>query len=108
MLKPLIVGLDIGTTTGLSIHDLKKNLLYLKSKKHFSTSHIIKQITIFGRPIIIATDKQKVPNKIRKIASSFNAKIYKPDHDLTIEEKEKYNKKEKTSKGKKGGILNVC
>ncbi len=89
MPKPLIVGLDIGTTTGLSIHDLKKNLLYLKSKKHFSTSNIIKQITVFGRPLIIATDKKKVPNKIKKIASSFNAKIFHPDHDLTVEEKER-------------------
>ncbi len=89
MPKPLFVGLDIGTTTGLSIHDLKKNLLYLKSKKHFSTSNIIKQITVFGRPLIIATDKQKVPNKIKKIASSFNAKIFHPDHDLTVEEKER-------------------
>ncbi len=89
MPKPLIVGLDIGTTTGLSIHDLKKNLLYLRSKKHFSSSHIIKRITVFGRPLIIATDKKKVPHKIKKIASSFNAKIFSPDHDLTIEEKER-------------------
>ncbi|NIM46944.1 MAG: DUF460 domain-containing protein [Candidatus Aenigmarchaeota archaeon] len=89
MKKPLIVGLDVGTTTGLSIHDLKKNLLYLKSRKHFSTSNIIKRIMVFGRPLIIATDKQKVPSKIKKIASSFNAKVFRPDHDLTIEEKER-------------------
>lgn len=89
MPKPLIVGLDIGTTTGLSIHDLKKNLFYLKSRRHFSTSNIIKQIMIFGNPLIIATDKQNVPDKIRKIASSFNAKLFSPDHDLTVEEKER-------------------
>jgi hypothetical protein len=89
MSKPLIVGLDIGTTTGISIHDLKKNLFYLKSRRHFSTSNIIKQIMIFGNPLIIATDKQNVPNKIRKIASSFNAKVFSPDHDLTVEEKER-------------------
>ncbi|NIO44424.1 MAG: DUF460 domain-containing protein [Candidatus Aenigmarchaeota archaeon] len=89
MKKPLIVGLDVGTTTGLSIHDLKKSLLYLKSKKHFSTSNIIKRIMIFGTPLIIATDKQKVPNKIKKIASSFNAKIFHPDHDLTVGEKDR-------------------
>lgn len=89
MPKPLIVGLDIGTTSAVSIHDLKKNLLYLKSKKGFSTSNIIKQIIIFGTPLVIATDKQNVPNKIRKIASSFSAKVFSPDHDLTIEEKER-------------------
>lgn len=89
MPKPLIVGLDIGTTTGISIHDLKKNLLYLKSRRHFSTSNIIKQIIIFGNPLIIATDKQNIPHKIKKIAASFNAKVFSPDHDLTIEEKER-------------------
>jgi predicted RNase H-like nuclease (RuvC/YqgF family) len=89
MQKPLIVGLDIGTTSAVSIHDLKKNLLYLKSRKNFSTSNIIKQIIIFGTPLIIATDKQNVPQKIRKIAASFNAKVFSPDHDLTVEEKEK-------------------
>jgi predicted RNase H-like nuclease (RuvC/YqgF family) len=88
MPKPIIVGLDIGTTSAISIHDLKKNLLYLKSKKHNSTSNMIKQITIFGTPLIIATDKQNVPEKIRKIAASFGAEIFSPDHDLTIEEKE--------------------
>jgi hypothetical protein len=88
MPKPLIVGLDIGTTSAISVHDLKKNLLYLKSRKHLSTSNIIKQITIFGTPLLIATDKQNVPDKIRKIAASFSAKIFSPDHDLTIEEKE--------------------
>jgi len=88
MAKPLIVGLDIGTTTGISIHDLKKNLLYLKSKKHFSTSNIIKQIMIFGTPLIVATDKKNLPDKIRKIASAFNSKVFFPDHDLTVQEKE--------------------
>jgi predicted RNase H-like nuclease (RuvC/YqgF family) len=89
MLKPLIVGLDIGTTTGISIHDLHKNLLYLKSRRHFSTSNIIKQIIIFGNPLVIATDKYNVPDKIKKIAASFNAKIFQPDHDLLVEEKER-------------------
>jgi predicted RNase H-like nuclease (RuvC/YqgF family) len=85
----MIVGLDIGTTSAISVYDLKRNLLYLKSRRHWSTSNIIKQIMIFGTPIIIATDKQNVPDKIRKIAASFGAHIFSPDHDLTIEEKDK-------------------
>ena len=36
MSKPLIVGVDIGTTTGLAIYDLDKNLLYTGSRKNFS------------------------------------------------------------------------
>jgi len=89
MQKFLIVGLDIGTTTGISIYDLKRNLIYLKSKRNFSSSEIMRQILKFGNPLVIATDKEKIPTAIRKIASSFDCKIFKPDHDLGIEEKNK-------------------
>lgn len=89
MPKPLVVGLDIGTTSAISIHDLDRNLLFLKSRRHISTSGIIKQITFFGTPVLIATDKQNVPGKIRKIAAAFGAKIHAPDHDLLVEEKDK-------------------
>jgi predicted RNase H-like nuclease (RuvC/YqgF family) len=87
MSKPLIVGIDIGTTTGLAIYDLDKNLLYTGSKKDFSTSKIIKEIMSFGNPLIIATDRKKVSPRIKKIAASFNCKIFRPDHNLTVEEK---------------------
>ena len=87
MSKPLIVGVDIGTTTGLAIFDLDKNLLYTGSKRDFSTSKIIKEIMSFGNPLIVSTDKKKASPKIKKIAASFNCRVFKPDHDLTIEEK---------------------
>jgi predicted RNase H-like nuclease (RuvC/YqgF family) len=88
MSKPLIAGIDIGTTTGLAIYDLDKNLLYTGSKKNFSVSSIIKEIMNYGTPLIVATDKKKVSPKIRKISATFGSKVFSPDHDLTIEEKE--------------------
>jgi predicted RNase H-like nuclease (RuvC/YqgF family) len=89
MSKPLIVGVDIGTTTGLAIYDLDKNLLYTKSRKSFSVSSVIKEIMNYGTPLIVATDKKKVSSKIKKIAATFSSKVFSPDHDLTIEEKER-------------------
>lgn len=88
MSKPLIVGVDIGTTAGLAIYDLDKNLLYTGSSKNFSTSKIIKEIMNFGSPLVVATDKKKVSKGIRKIAATFNSKIYSPEQDLTMEQKE--------------------
>ncbi|MFH0929495.1 MAG: DUF460 domain-containing protein [Candidatus Aenigmatarchaeota archaeon] len=87
MTKPLIVGVDMGTTSGLAIYDLDKNLLYTGSRKNFSVNNIIKDIMNFGNALIVATDKKKVSPSIKKIAASFNCKIYSPDHDLTVEEK---------------------
>ncbi len=89
MSKPLIVGLDIGTTSALAIFDLKRNLLYTKSKRDFSLPDIVSTILKFGKPLIIATDKKKIPPAISKIAASFNCKISNPDHDLAVGEKDR-------------------
>jgi len=88
MAKPLIVGIDVGTTSGIAIFDLNRNLLYSGSKRGLSTSEMINQILKFGKPLMISTDKRKVPSKINKIAASFNCKVFSPDHDLGVEEKE--------------------
>ncbi len=87
MPKPLVVGVDVGTTSAIAIFDLKRNLLYSESKRDFSYSDMISRITKFGMPLIIATDKQKIPMTIRKLAAQFNCKIFNPDHDLDVEEK---------------------
>ncbi|MFQ6020680.1 MAG: DUF460 domain-containing protein [Candidatus Aenigmatarchaeota archaeon] len=86
-MESLIVGVDIGTTSAIAIFDLNRNLLYLKSKRNFSMREIVNNILEFGKPLIIATDKKKVPPKINKLAASFNCKISSPDHNLTVEEK---------------------
>ena len=88
MVKSIIVGIDIGTTTGIAIYDLNRNLLYTGSKRYLSISSVIKQIIFFGKPLIIATDKEKTPSPISKIAASFNGKVFHPDHDLAVEEKD--------------------
>jgi hypothetical protein len=88
MTKPLIVGVDIGVTTGLAIYDLNRNLLHVGSKRNISIDNVIREISFYGKPLIIATDKKRTPQPINKIAASFNCKVFSPDHDLTIEEKE--------------------
>ncbi len=84
-----IVGVDIGTTTAIAVFDLKSNLIYVDSKKGFSLSEVIKQILKYGKPVIIATDKKKSPSGIAKLAASFNCILFRPDHDLAIDEKDK-------------------
>jgi len=88
MSKPIIVGVDIGITTGLAIYDLNRNLLYSGSKRNISIDRLIREISFYGKPLIIATDKKKIPQPVSKIAASFNCKTFNPDHDLTVEEKD--------------------
>jgi len=88
MIKPVIVGIDIGVTTGLAIYDLNRNLLYTGSKRNISIDNLIREISFYGKPLIIATDKKRIPQPLIKIAASFNCRIFNPDHDLTVEEKD--------------------
>jgi predicted RNase H-like nuclease (RuvC/YqgF family) len=85
----LIVGIDIGTTTGIVSLDLEGNLILMQSKKNFSRSDISELILKFGNPVIIASDISLVPKSIEKIASMFSAKTIKPEKNLTRLEKNK-------------------
>ncbi|MFH1229716.1 MAG: DUF460 domain-containing protein [Candidatus Aenigmatarchaeota archaeon] len=87
-MKPIIVGVDIGTTTGLAIYDLDRNLMHAGSKRNISIESLVREISFFGKPVVIATDKRKVPQPVAKIAASFNCMAFNPDHDLTTEEKD--------------------
>jgi len=88
MTKPIIVGVDIGVTTAIAIYDLNRNLVHVGSKRNISIGNLIKEISFYGRPLIIATDKKRIPQPISKIAASFNCRTFNPDHDLTVEEKD--------------------
>ena len=88
MTKPIIVGVDIGITTGVAIYDLSRNLLHAGSKRNISIDNLIREISFYGKPLIIATDKKRIPQPVSKIAASFNCKTFNPDHDLTVEEKD--------------------
>ena len=85
----LIVGIDPGTTIGVSFLDLKGNLLALQSKKSVSYNEVIKMITKQGQPVIISCDVTKVPSFVSKISSKFNAFLFVPDHNLKVMEKKK-------------------
>ena len=83
----LIVGIDPGITTGVAIMDLSGRVLSVKSGREMSRSAVIELISQYGKPIIISTDVCRVPNFVKKIASSLNSVLFAPERNLTIEEK---------------------
>jgi predicted RNase H-like nuclease (RuvC/YqgF family) len=64
-------------------------LVGITFKKNAEKEWVIKTIKSFGTPIVVATDKRKVPKVVRKVASTFNAKLFFPKNDMKEEEKEK-------------------
>lgn len=86
-MSKLIVGIDPGTTTSVSILSLKGEIIDTISRRNFGQKRVTDYILRFGKPSIVATDKSSVPKLVEKISSSFDAAVYKPDKDLTVKKK---------------------
>lgn len=83
----LIAGIDPGTTTAVALIDLSGNLISVKSRKDWSLADVIEFINSNGKPVIIATDKKNPPEFVNKIKASFNAILYSPRENLSLEKK---------------------
>ena len=83
----VIVGLDPGTTVGLSILDLNGVLLHTASVRAQSPAEVIAEITRFGKPVVVATDKAEMPAGVEKIRRAFAAVPWTPKKDILIKEK---------------------
>lgn len=86
-MKPTIVGVDPGTTVGLCVLDFRGKVLRIFSQKNISQAEIVKEILKHGKPIIISTDKKKVPDYVQGLGSSLGCRVYTPKEDLKSEEK---------------------
>ncbi len=93
MEKLTIIGIDPGTTKSYAVLDLNGNILEVSSSKRLNESSITKEVFKFGKPILIGTDINKIPNLVEKIASSLGAKIFKPEINLQGHHKSKLVKK---------------
>ncbi|MBI4176342.1 MAG: DUF460 domain-containing protein [Candidatus Aenigmarchaeota archaeon] len=87
MRPQLIVGVDPGTTTGISILDLDGRVISVMSGKGLSRSDISGMISQAGNPVIIASDINPVPRALEKLASAFLARIVTPTENFTREDK---------------------
>lgn len=82
-----LVGIDPGTTAGLCIISLQRNILFLQSKKEFSPANMVSCIEKIGTPLAICTDKAKIPSNVEKVALAFRTKMIMPQQDMSVEEK---------------------
>lgn len=86
-MKPVIVGLDPGTTSAFAIIDFDFNIIKIKSKKDYSLAGIIYDVYKEGYPLIIATDKKEIPSFIKEFSQKTGSKIYNPKYDTKKGEK---------------------
>ena len=83
----LIVGVDPGISTGLAILTIDGYLLHLMSRRWLSRNQIIRILSEWGKPLIVATDSNPPPTFAKKLATSLNALLYVPKQNLSVKEK---------------------
>ncbi|MBI2172945.1 MAG: DUF460 domain-containing protein [Candidatus Aenigmarchaeota archaeon] len=82
----LIAGVDPGTRTGVAVLDISSGF-YKTFMVKGSADDVCAALIEHGEPIIIASDKAKLPDFVRRVASSFNARSFYPSKDARISEK---------------------
>lgn len=93
-MKPLIVGVDPGSTSAVAAVDFEGELRLLESGKNFPPREIISEIVETGKPVVVTSDKASTPSKVKKIATSVGAEIFKLEEDLSQKRKRELGKGE--------------
>ncbi|MFB6203397.1 MAG: DUF460 domain-containing protein [Candidatus Nanohaloarchaea archaeon] len=88
-MKALIVGVDPGSTSAVAAVDLEGELVLLESGKNFPPSEMIRTVIDEGKPVVVTSDREKMPSKVEKIARSLGAHEYVPGEDLSQSRKRK-------------------
>ncbi|MCJ7609029.1 DUF460 domain-containing protein [Candidatus Bathyarchaeota archaeon] len=86
--QKLIVGIDPGTTCGLTAITLAGAPLCLQSQKGMSRGDVVRILMNLGDPILIAADVSPPPEFVEKLAKEFEATVYRPEALLTAMEKQ--------------------
>jgi uncharacterized protein len=86
-MRSLIVGIDPGTETGIVILDLQGSVVHISSQRSAGANEVIRTLTKFGRPLVIAVDVSHVPGMVEKIVSSTGAGLFVPERSFSTKEK---------------------
>ncbi len=82
-----IAGIDPGTRKAVAVMDVNSSFYQVFSRRGVSLSDICQYLSGMGEPVIISTDVRKPPELVKKVASAFDATIYKPGRNMTASEK---------------------
>ncbi len=81
------MGIDAGITVGIAVLDFDGNVIHLSSIRNAREGDIIRILEKYGKPVVISVDVKDPPEMASKVASHFNAKLFCPKRDLSVEEK---------------------
>ena len=85
----LIIGVDPGKTIGIACLDLRGRLVYSGHHPNETLEAVIGKIKGVGTPIVVAGDKTQPSDLVRKVNSSFGARLFSPKREFSIDLKRK-------------------
>lgn len=91
--RPLIVGIDPGITTGVAVLDINGNIIAVYSKREAGRKELLKSISEFGKPIVVASDVNPCPRSVKNFARIFGSRIFYPEESLSVVKKTNLTKK---------------
>lgn len=87
MKRLLFVGVDPGTTVGFAVLDIDGSVVDKGSFKGSSFSSLVSRIISSGVPLVVATDKSKVPSFVLRLSSALGARVWFPRFDISVSDK---------------------
>ena len=86
--RHLIVGYDPGIKIGLVALDLEGRPVLITSGKSLDREDIASLLVKYGKPLVVATDKNPPPEMVKKLTSMLKTQLYYPTRSMTTGEKE--------------------
>lgn len=87
-MKHIIVGIDPGKTAAIACIDLEGRALHIESARFAGFNWFVDKIKEVGIPVLIASDKKNSTAAIDKIGAAFGARIFSPEQDISVTNKE--------------------
>ncbi|MHA1461894.1 MAG: DUF460 domain-containing protein [Candidatus Heimdallarchaeota archaeon] len=85
--RGLIVGIDPGPNTGIAILNFSGTILLVDSLRSAARGDIIRLITTYGDPTLVAADVRPPPDFVVKISKMLNTGLYFPERLLSADDK---------------------
>lgn len=79
-------------------------MVHLSSKRNIGKSEIIRRITRFGKPLIVAVDVSPAPKNVEKIAHSMGSVLFVSEKSMSNKEKNDIVKRFRRNYKKESGI----
>lgn len=87
MLKYVIAGIDTGKTSAIACLDLDGAILSTSTGRFAGMQWFVDSLRSAGSPVIVASDKKKPDRSVEKLASIFDAVLFAPYNDISLEKK---------------------